>query len=233
MVKNTPLASSVWQHGSCTSLILDFFKAMHWAIDVLEIKATEVSVSEELPGGKLQVHTNDPGSMCVLISRGCVERSSPRLHRTIGEASQKRGTSHWKLKDVGDKDSGHFRKQEHRDAQGQRWEQGVVIAEVKDEDEEFKKGLKQVRTTPFGALMTYCSPLTGGWLPQGQSPCLYIAGSSEPHLMYALGTSQSTFSGSDSVPAPDKWAPPSSLLLKLLLKVYLTTWVTCLHAVAS
>lgn len=55
-------------------------------MNVLEIKAARISVSEELPGGEaLQVHTNDPRSD---VSDQCVDvwkRSSPRLHRTIGE----------------------------------------------------------------------------------------------------------------------------------------------------
>ena len=111
---------------------------------VLEIKASRVSESEEFPGGEaLQVHTSDTRSDVSDQRVDVWESSAPRLCRNTREGFPEK-TSHWNLKDVRNKGSGHFREQDQEVQRARDEEQRVVTAEVKDEDRKnCKNGLER------------------------------------------------------------------------------------------
>lgn len=172
------------------------------------------------------------GPVCLISAWMCGKSHPQDSTEPLGKASQKRDIS---LKTEGCRGQGQWTFQEAgtRDAQGQRWGTGGCHSWGEgwgyEELQEWPEAV--VRTTPFGALMTYYHPLTGGWLPWGQGPCLYIAGSSEPHLLCGTRTSQSTFSGkwfyasSDRGGHPFLSAPETSF--RRVLSYYLSDLFTC------
>lgn len=66
--------------------------------------------------------------------RGWVEKAIPKTLQNNRGRLPREETSHSNLKDVRDKGSGHFREQEHEMQRAGDEEQGLVTAEVKDED---------------------------------------------------------------------------------------------------
>lgn len=70
---------------------------------------------------------------------GCVEKAIPKTLQNHRGRLPREETFHSNLKGVRDKGSGHFREQEHEMKRARDEEQGVVTAEVKDEDMKNRK----------------------------------------------------------------------------------------------